>query len=131
MKKNKKLIIAAVIFALVICVFAAAFALTRPDAVDGQKTIAVEVVHSDGSSKNFEYTTQLENLGDVLVENKLIVAEDGPYGLYITHVDDERAVYELDGAYWCLYVGDEMATLGVTDTLIQDGDSYKLVYTAA
>ena len=51
--------------------------------------------------------------------------------MYISHVDGERAVYEEDGAYWALYVGEEYATNGVELTPIEDGATYKLVYTPA
>ena len=51
------------------------------------------------------------------------------YGLMITTVDGEQAVYETDGAYWAFYVGDEYASLGVDQTPIADGDSFSLVYT--
>ena len=51
MKKNGKLILAAVVVVVLIAVFAVVWAVTRPATTQGSKTITVEVVHKDGSSK--------------------------------------------------------------------------------
>ena len=56
---------------------------------------------------------------------------DGPYGLEITEVDGEKAVYTEDGAYWAVYVGEEYALSGIDTTPITEGGVYKLVYTLA
>lgn len=129
MNKNKKLIIAAVAVVAVIALFVGIFLATRPDTTQGSKTITVEVVHADESSKTFTYHTDEEYLGDVILAEGLVEGSMGDYGLYITAVDGESAVYEVDGAYWCLYVGEEYATLGADQTPINDGDSFSLVYT--
>lgn len=129
MSKNKKRILATVAIVAVIALFVGIFLATRPDTAQGSKTITVEVVHANETSKTFTYHTDEEYLGPVLDANELVVKEDGPYGMYIVEVDGERAIYEEDGAYWCLYVGEEYATLGADQTPINDGDSFSLVYT--
>ena len=98
---------------------------------EGLKNITVTVVHSDGTSKDFTSETDEEYLGPVLEEAGLIVGEEGPYGLVISEVDGETAVYETDGAYWALYEGDEYALQGIDTTPLTDGGVYKLVYTGA
>lgn len=40
-----------------------------------------------------------------------------------------KADWDASSAYWAFYVGDEYATVGVADTAIQGGESYKFVYT--
>ena len=129
MKKNGKLILAAVVVVVLIAVFAVVWAVTRPATTQGSKTITVEVVHKDGSSKDFTYHTDAEYLGEVLLAEGLVEGDEGEYGLMITTVDGEQAVYENDGAYWAFYVGDEYASLGVDQTPIADGGSFSLVYT--
>lgn len=129
MNKNKKLIIALVAVVAVIALFIGIFVATRPETTQGSKTITVEVIHSDASANTFTYHTDEEYLGPVLSANGLIVNEDGPYGIFIVEVDGERAVYEEDGAYWCLLIGEEYAMTGADNTPINDGDSFKLVYT--
>ena len=87
------------------------------------------VVHADGSQKVFEYTTDAEYLDDALMEEGLIAGEEGPYGLTLITVDGEDAVWETDNAYWSLYIGQEYATTGLSDTPVNDGDVFKLEYT--
>ena len=129
MKKNGKLIIAAVAVLVLAAVFAGVWAVTRPAASQGTKTITVEVVHKDESSKTFTYHTDAEYLGEVLQAEGLVKGDPGDYGLYITEVDGEAAVYETDGAYWAFYQGGEYANQSVDQTPINDGDAFSLVYT--
>ena len=93
--------------------------------------ITVTVVHADGSSKEFTYETDQGFLGPVLMDAGLIRGNDGPYGLEITHVDGEQAIYDTDKAYWALYEGEEYALQGIDTTPVVDGGVYKLVYTGA
>lgn len=102
---------------------------TRPGAVEGHKSITVEVVHRDGQSRSFSYRTDHTHLGPLLLEEGLVEGEDGPFGLYIHVVDGQRAVYEEDGAYWALYEGEEYASTGADTLPIADGDHFRLVYT--
>ena len=100
----------------------------------GEKALAaitVTVVHKDGSSKDFTYETDEEFLGALLQAEGLIEGNDGPYGLEITKVDGEQAIYETDKAYWALYEGEEYALQGIDTTPIKDGGTYKLEYTGA
>ncbi len=129
MKKNTKLIVAVIAVVVLIAVFVGVWFATRPDTSAGEKTITVEVVHQDASSKTFTYETDAEYLGEVLLAEGLISGEESEYGLYITEVDGESAVYETDGAYWAFYENGEYASLGVDQTPIEDGDSFSLVYT--
>lgn len=97
----------------------------------GKYTITVRVVHKDGSEKTFTYHTDEEYLGDVLLDAGLIQGSDGPYGLDVSHVDGEKAVYNEDKAYWALYEGDQYAMQGVSTTPVVDGAEYSYVYTEA
>lgn len=129
MKKNTKLIIGVVALVVVIAALLGIYMATRPQTSQGAKAFTVEVVHSDGGSKTFEYRTDEEYLGAVLLAEGLLVGEDGPYGLYILEVDGERAVYEENGAYWSLEVNGEYAMQGADQTPVNDGDAFRLVYT--
>jgi len=129
MKKNTKLIIGVVVLVVVIAALLCVYLGTRPQTSQGAKAFTVEVVHSDGSSKTFEYRTDEEYLGTVLLEEGLVKGDVGQYGLYITEVDGEVADYNVDKGYWALYEGDEYAVQGADTTPIEDGDRFKLVYT--
>lgn len=91
--------------------------------------ITVIVVHADGSEKTFSYETDEEFLGTLLQDEGLITGEMGQYGLMISEVDGEKAVYEENGAYWALYENGEYAMQGIDTTKIKDGGEYKLEYT--
>ena len=92
-------------------------------------TFTVTVIHKDQSEKTFTYTSNEEFVGTVLKAEGLIKGNDGPYGLEITEVDGEQAIYATDGAYWAVYVGEEYAMTGIDTTPITQNGQYKLVYT--
>jgi hypothetical protein len=129
MMKNKKTVLALVALALVIGIMAAAYMITRPEAVAGSKTVTVTVVHSDGSEKVLTLQTDAEYLGTVLLEEKIVEGEMGPYGLMISAVDGEAADWNVNQSYWALYEGDAYATTGADAIVLTDGSSYKLEYT--
>lgn len=88
----------------------------------------VEIVHSDGSVKTFTYGIHEEEyLGAFLTGEGLIIEGASP-GMYNT-VDGETADWSVNQSYWAFYVNGEYAIAGMNDTLIQDGDVYKLEYT--
>lgn len=93
--------------------------------------ITVEVVHADESTKEFTYTTEAEMLGEVLLAEGLVVGEQTDYGLMISEVDGEQAIYEVDNAYWALTINGEYAQTGVDTTPVEEGTTYALVYTPA
>jgi len=129
--KNKKLILIAVAFVVLVGVALAAYFLTRPTVTQGAKTYTITVVHADGSEKPFELHTDAKYLGEALLEAGLIQATDGPYGLDVSHVDGERAVYDEDNAYWALYIGEEYSMTGVSETPVHDGSVFRYVWTPA
>ena len=127
--KNKKLLIAVLALIVVMGAMFGLYAATRPETAAGAKTITVTVVHGDGSSKDFTYNTDEEYLGPVLLAEGLVVGEMGPYGLMISAVDGEEAVWEANNAYWALFVGEEYATSGADTTPVYDGSTFRLEYT--
>ena len=129
MKKNTKLTLALVALLAVIALFAGLYLSSRPAPVPGVKSVTVAVVHSDESTKTFQYQTRLEYLGDLLLSEGLVVGEPGDYGLFIKEVDGEVADYAVNGAYWALYERDSYANQGADTTVLEDGDAFSLVYT--
>ena len=64
------------------------------------------------------------------MENGVVEGGDGAYGLYISHVNGIKAVYEEDGAYWGFLDKDgNLMSVGVDMTELLDGDVYELRYT--
>lgn len=104
------------------------FFLTREKAQEGSKEITVTVVHKDGSEKEFTCHTDEDYLGPVLLDENIVEGEMGQFGLYIQYADNERAVYEQDGAWWGLYQNGESCVTGADQVVIHDGDTFKIVY---
>ena len=127
--KNKKLVIAAAALVLVVALMAGIWMATRPETAEGAKAYAVTVVHSDGPQKVFLYRTDAEFLDDALLAEGLIAGEEGPYGLTVITVDGEDAVWDSDNAYWAIWIGEEMATTGISEMPVYDGSSFTLEYT--
>lgn len=127
--KNKKMILAVVVLALVVAAMAGVYLSTRPEAVEGSKQVTVRIIHKDGTEKNLEYNTDLEYLADLLKEKELVTGyESEEYGFTIESVDGVTADWAVDGAYWALYEGEEYATTSAAGIILTDGGLYKLVY---
>lgn len=126
--QNKKLVISVVVLVLVIALFAGIYFATRPTTQQGAKTITVIVVHKDKTEKTFTYHTDEEYLDQVLLTEGLIEGYESQYGLVVEKVDGEAAIWETDNAYWSLYIGEEYASTGISETPVYDGSTFKLVY---
>ena len=127
--KNKKMIVAAVVLALVIALMAGISMAGKPQAVEGSKQVSIVIVHKDGTEKTLEYATDLEFLSELLLEKELVtgtVSEE--YGFTVESVDGVTADWETDSAYWALYEGDTYATTSASGIVLTDGGVYKLVY---
>ena len=129
--KNKKLIVIALGVLVLIGALLGVYAATRPDTAEGAKSYMVTVIHKDSTTvKDFFYHTDEEYLADALLAEGLIAGEDGPYGLTLITVDGEEAVWDRDNAYWCIYIGEEMATVGISEIPVYDGSAFTLEYTS-
>ena len=127
--KNKKLVLAAIALVVVIGLMVGIWMATRPETQEGSKGYTVTVVHKDGTAKNFAYRTDAEYLAEALLEQGLVSGEDSQYGLTIITVDGEAAVWATDNAYWAIWIGEEMAVTGASETPVYDGSTFKLEYT--
>lgn len=127
-KNTKKVIFALAALAAVIVVLFAVYYFTKEKTTAGSKTITVEVVHKDGKSVSFEYTTEKEYLGEVLTKEQLVDGEDGEYGLFITTVDGETAD-DSNQEWWCITKGGEQLNTSADKTPIADGDTFELTLT--
>ena len=125
--KNKKTGIAVVAIVLVLGIMAGIYFWAMPKTVEGQKTFTLSVEHSAGS-KDFTITTQEEYLAYALINEGIISDEGVETGMYFT-VDGETASWEANQSYWAIYVGEDYATVGLNDLVIENGAVYKLVYT--
>ena len=128
--KNKKIALG---LAALVVVAAALFLVYRafaPKPVAGAKTVTVEIVHGDKSTRTVELHTDAEYLGGALAEVEgLVDGENGPYGLYIKTVDGETAS-DADRTWWCITKGGAELPTSADLTPIADGDQYELTLMA-
>ncbi len=125
---NKKILIAAVCLAAVAAVLFLVWRIAAPKGVAGDKHLTVQVIHGDGSSRDFSLDTQEEYLGPVLVAGGVVEDNQGPYGLYILTVDGETAREE-NQEWWQITRNGEKLTTGADSTPIADGEQYELILT--
>ena len=126
--KTKKALIAVAILLVLVVGTVLIFNHFKPAAVAGGKEISVQVVHGDGSKKDFDIRTDAENLRGALEQESLIAGSESDYGLYVVTVDGETAD-EAQQQWWCFTKGGEMLMTGVDDTMIADGDAYEITLT--
>ena len=129
MKKLLAILLAlTILFSFAACGETADTAKNTTAAENAEKTaFKVVVVHADKSEKTFEYEAT-GKLGAFLEEKGLIGSEGADDGMFHT-VDGEKADWNANQSYWAFYVGEEYAMKGIYDTDIENGTTYKLVYT--
>lgn len=125
-KKTKITVITAVSLLVVIALAAGVWFMTRPQTQQGEKDITFKVVHKDKTEEVIEIDTDEEFLAKALEAEGIITYE--PSGLYTT-VNGVTADYNVDGGWWAVYIGGEMAQVGLNEIPITDGGEYEAVYT--
>ena len=122
---KKPLVIAAVCMVIVAAVLFAVWRMNAPKGTAGSKTVTVEVVHKDGSSKDFPLHTDEEFLGRALVEGGVVEDNQASFGLYILTADGETAD-EGNQEWWQVTQNGESLNTGADSTPIADGDHFEL-----
>ena len=122
---KKPLIIAAVCLIVVAAALFAVWRLNAPKGTAGSKAVTVQVVHKDGSSKDFPLHTDEEFLGRALVEGGVVEDNQSAYGLYILTADGETAD-ESNQEWWQVTRSGEYLNTGADETPIADGEHYEL-----
>jgi hypothetical protein len=125
---NRKIILAAAGLLVAAAVLLVVGRLAAPKGSAGTKSILVEVIHKDGSSKSYPLNTDQAYLGAALVEGGVVEDNQGPYGLYILTADGETAD-ESAQEWWKVTKSGEMVNTGADATPIADGDRYELTLT--
>jgi hypothetical protein len=95
---------------------------------EGETDFSLEVVYADGKADYFTVKTDAADLGTALTEAGIVEGEDSDYGLYIKTVNGVTADYDADQSWWGFYINDEMASVGVSDTTVEEGAKYSLKY---
>lgn len=123
--QKKKTLLAALALVVVAAGLLLVWRMTAPTGEAGRKTVTVQVIHSDGASRDFTLETEEACLGPALIAGGVVEDNQGPYGLYILTADGETAE-ESAQEWWKLTKGGEMVNTGVDATPIADGDAFEL-----
>ena len=123
-KMNVRLILSRMLPLVLVAVMALVAVSCGEQVEEGEKTFTFEVVSLEGETATFTITTEHQKVGEALLEEELIVGEQGPYGLYVKTVNGITADYDVDGTYWAFYINGEYAMTGVDQTPVEDGATY-------
>jgi len=126
--QKKRTIIAVIVLAVLVAAAALMWSFFKPQSIEGQKTIQVEVVHLNGDVKEFEIVTQEEFLRGALEQENLVAGDESEYGLYVLTVDGET-VDESKQQWWCFTKSSETLNTGIDTTPIMDGEHYEITLT--
>lgn len=123
-------IIALLVLAAAVGLCLAFWLARRPETNEGSKILAVQVVHGDGSTKDFEIRTEAEYLAQALLEHEPlgVKGDDGQFGLYIQTVDGETAS-DADQTFWSISQDGVSLTVGASSQPVADGEHYELTLT--
>ena len=128
-KKTRNIIIAVAVLLVLVVGALLVWNHFKPAAQVGGKNIVFQVVHGDGSSKDFSIQTDAENLRAALEQEEgLIAGSDSEYGLFVETIDGETANSD-NQEWWCFTKDGEMLMTGVDDTMIADGEHYEASFT--
>lgn len=128
---NKKKLLGIGALIVIIAAFALIYTNFREKPVEGSKAVTIEVINSAEESTVYEVQTDAQFLEQAMneAEGLQYEAEDGPYGLTVSSVNGEAAVYETDAAYWGFFVNGEYCNYGISEQPVEDGDAFQIVYT--
>lgn len=128
---NKKKLLGIGALIVIIAAFALIYVNFREKPVEGSKAVTIEVINSAEESTMYEVQTDAQFLEQAMNEAEGLEyeAEDGPYGLTVSSVNGEAAVYETDAAYWGFFVNGEYCNYGISEQPVEDGDAFQIVYT--
>ena len=121
---RKKVGLLSGIVVLAIAALLIVYAVFGPKAVEGKKTIVFEVITENTDAEEFTLHTDAKYLGEVLLEEGLIVGEAGDYGLFVTEVNGIAANVDHQ-EWWCFTKAGENVNTGVDQTPIMDGDHFE------
>ena len=96
---------------------------------DGSKNVTVEITSQSGEVTTYDVETDALYLIEVMeeIEALTFTVDDG----MIMTVNGETADYNVNGAYWALYVNGEYGNYGADKQPVADGDVFGITYTVA
>lgn len=109
---------------LLIGIMTTVFVVNQKEPVEGSKEVTIEILY-DNTSETVVLHTDREFLGDLLLDEQIVVGEEGPYGLFITEVDG-RTADDTKQEWWCITKNGEQMYTSVSGEIIEDGNKYEI-----
>lgn len=130
MKNNKNLKIGLLLLVFVLLIGGGIIIAkqSKANTTKGNKTITVEVIMADDTSKSYEINTDAEFLRGALDQENLIEGSESEYGFFVLTVDGYTANDD-NQEWWALSKDGESLMTGVNDTPINDGDHFEITLT--
>ena len=128
---NKKPFIAVGALVLLIAVLAAVYAAFGAKPVAGSKAVTIEVISQSQECTVYELKTDAEFLRQAMEETEGLTfsGAESSYGLMVDTVNEEKADYNANGAYWAFFVNDAYCQYGIDTQPVMDGDIFTIAYT--
>lgn len=125
MKKNKKILIIAIMAVILVVAGVAGFVLNKVNTNSNMKKFAIVIESErDGFNSTIECKTDLGTLGEYVRTMEECTWEDSAYGTYITGWCGYDQ--DLDNQYWwAIYVDNEQSNNGADLIELQDGHEYE------
>ena len=130
MKKQNKIIIAlAAVIVVLTGVMIGIHYASQPETAEGAKTVEVEVVFADESTKEHTIYTDAEFLRGALEEEGMVKGDESEFGLFVKEVDGVT-VDDAKQEWWCFTQDGEFLNTGIDTTPIADGDHFEITLKA-
>lgn len=129
-KTNKKLFIGIAVLVGLIAVFAVVFFLFKPKAVQGEKSIVIEVVDNNENSTLYIFNTDAEYLRQAMedADGLEFSGTESEYGMMVETVNGVTADWNVDQSYWAFYVNGEYCNYGIDEQPVMNNDLFQIVY---
>lgn len=123
-------VIALIALTVVVGICLAFWLARRPETSAGEKVLSIQVIHGNGSVKDFVIQTEAEYLAQALLEHEPlgVNGEEDQFGLYIQTVDGETAS-DAERTFWSISKDGVALTVGASSQPVADGDHYELTLT--
>lgn len=130
-KQNKKILVGVVALIAVIAVLTGVWFAFGPKAVQGAKSITIEVIDNEEKLTEYKVNTDVEYLRQAMEEAEGLEfsGTESEYGLMLGSVNGLYADYSVDGAYWSVLVNGTYGMYGIDSQPVMDGDVYTILYT--
>lgn len=127
-KNQKWLLKGGILLVSLIVIFSFIYFVVMPQGNNFDKTIIIEVIKENNTSKEVVIETNAKTLREACDEKNLIDGTESEYGLFVLTVDGITAD-ESKQQWWSITKNKETLNTGVDSTVIADGEHYEFTLT--